>query len=118
MDDHDDHMSASRVFVLVDRRKTLPAPVAQFQDHLGHKYRSGMQQTNAGSTGAGSALRVVPLCHVHLVVASRSYTCVAHNDKRFNEHSSNNSRNNLHVASYTYSIVSNDCGTPQFGVPF
>ena len=37
--------------------KTPPAQVAQCQDHLGHKYRSGMQQPNAGSTRARSALR-------------------------------------------------------------
>ena len=30
------------------------------QDHLGHKYRSGMQQPNAGSTRARSALRWCP----------------------------------------------------------
>ena len=40
--------------------KTPPAQVAQCQDHLGHKYRSGMQQPNAGSTRARSALRWCP----------------------------------------------------------
>ena len=50
-------MSASAVFSLVDGRKTPPAQVRQCQDHLGHKYRSGMQQPNAGSTRARSALR-------------------------------------------------------------
>ena len=34
--------------------------VAQCQDHLGHKYRSGMQQPNADSTRARSALRWCP----------------------------------------------------------
>ena len=37
-----------------------PAQVAQCQRHLGQKYRSGMQQTNAGSTRARSALRWCP----------------------------------------------------------
>ena len=32
----------------------------QCQDHLGHKYRSGMQQPNASSTRARSALRWCP----------------------------------------------------------
>ena len=36
--------------------KTPPAQVAQCQDHLGYKYRSGMQQPNTGSTRARSAL--------------------------------------------------------------
>ena len=67
-------MSASEVFLLVDGRKTPPAPVAQCQDHLGHKYRSGMQQPNAGSTRARSAFRWC-LCKLNLVAASRSYTC-------------------------------------------
>ena len=40
--------------------KTPPAQVAQYQDHLAHKYRSGMQQPNAGSTRARSALRWCP----------------------------------------------------------
>ena len=35
--------------------KIPPAQVAQCQHHLGHKYRSGMQQPNAGSTRARSA---------------------------------------------------------------
>ena len=80
--------------------KTPPAQVAQCQDHLGHKYRSGMQQPNTGSTRARSALRwcpcasciwllhhicslhkgttimqIMPLCYLYLVAASRSYTC-------------------------------------------
>ena len=38
----------------------IPAQVAQCPDHLGHKYRSGMQQPNAGSTRARSALRWCP----------------------------------------------------------
>ena len=54
--------------------KKTPAQVAQCQDHLGHKYRGGMQQPNAGSTRARSALRLCPLCKVHVVAASRSYT--------------------------------------------
>ena len=45
-------ISASGVFALVDERKTPPAQVAQCQDHLGHEYRIGMQQPNAGSTRA------------------------------------------------------------------
>ena len=40
--------------------KRPPAQVAQCQPHLGHKYRSGMQQPNAGSTRARSALRWCP----------------------------------------------------------
>ena len=66
-------MNASGVFVLVDGRKTPPAQVAQCQDHLGHKYRNKMQQPNAGSTRARSELS--PLCKLHLVAASSSYTC-------------------------------------------
>ena len=37
-----------------------PAQVAQCQHQLGHKYRSGMQQPNAGSKRARSALRWCP----------------------------------------------------------
>ena len=48
------------VNVLVLQGKTPPVQVAQCQDHLGHKYRSGMQQPNAGSTRARSALRWCP----------------------------------------------------------
>ena len=40
-------MTASGVFSLVGGRKTPPVQVAQCQHHLGHKYRSGMQQPNA-----------------------------------------------------------------------
>ena len=53
-------MTASGVFSLVGGRKTPPAQVAQCQDHLGHKYRSGMLQPNADSTRARSALRWCP----------------------------------------------------------
>ena len=54
-------MTASGVFLLVGGRKnttsakptkTPPAQVAQCQGHLGHKYRSGMQQPNAVCTRA------------------------------------------------------------------
>ena len=47
------------MFALVDGMKTPPAQVAQCQDHLGHKYRSGMKQPTAGSTRARSTLRCV-----------------------------------------------------------
>ena len=50
-----------------------PVQVTQFQDHLGHKYRSEMQQPNAGSTRARSALRWCPCafgCCILLL-----YTC-------------------------------------------
>ena len=44
--------------------KTPSAQVAQCQDHLGHNYRSGMQQTNAGNTeNAPTALIVSNVPH-------------------------------------------------------
>ena len=37
-------MSASGAFALVDRKKNTTSTSLQCQDHLGHKYRNGMQQ--------------------------------------------------------------------------
>ena len=48
----------SRIYIYI--YITPPAQVAQCQDHLGHEYRSGMQQPNAGSTRARSPLRWCP----------------------------------------------------------
>ena len=44
------------VYIYIYIYITPPAQVAQCQDHLGYKYRSGMQQPNTGSTRARSAL--------------------------------------------------------------
>ena len=44
------------------------------QGHLGHKYRSGMQQPNAGGTRARSALRWCP-CASGMVTTSHCYIC-------------------------------------------
>ena len=49
-DDH--HECKWSICIIVDGRKTPPAQVAQCLDHLGHKYRSGMQQPNAACTRA------------------------------------------------------------------
>ena len=55
-------MSASGVINLrrLMEEKTPPAQVAQCQDHLEHKYRSGMQQLNAGNTRTRCALGWCP----------------------------------------------------------
>ena len=45
-------MMMMMMMIMVVKGKTSPTQVAQCQDHLGHKYRSGMQQPNAGSTRA------------------------------------------------------------------
>ena len=56
--------------------KTPPVQVAQCQDHLVHKYRSGMQRPNAGSTRARSALRrcFCASC-IWLLHPAPTYTC-------------------------------------------
>ena len=46
--------------------KTPPAQVAQCQDHLEHKHRSGMQQPNAGSIRARFALRWCPCSRMNM----------------------------------------------------
>ena len=51
---------AGGIYIYIYIIITPPAQIAQCQDHLGHKYRSGMQQTNAGSTRARSVLGWCP----------------------------------------------------------
>ena len=66
--------------------RTPPVQVAQCQDQLGHKYRSGMQQPSAGSTRACKiCIKVVSLYKMHLIAASHSYTyCVQFHVSEYN----------------------------------